>query len=163
DQHPAAHPGHRVARRAPAGACGRGDPDRCAGRLPCGRAAIAHEALRPRSPSSPDPDRARPDCGVPPRPVARSQRRFRRRSRRRFGDVVRLELATGTPPEIRELLTRELTIGADQVYETAAPLGLAALAELAALDRPELKRAPWKPVAAHQFPREGGSALLAQI
>ena len=83
--------------------------------------------------------------------------------RRRFGDVVRLELATGTPPEIRELLTRELTIGADQVYETAAPLGLAALAELAALDRPELKRAPWKPVAAHQFPREGGSALLAQI
>jgi polyphosphate kinase len=83
--------------------------------------------------------------------------------RRRLGDVVRLEVDHATPPEIRDLLMRELAIGPDQIYETAAPLGLAALAELAALDRPDLQRRPWEPVTAHDFADGGGTTLLAQI
>ena len=60
--------------------------------------------------------------------------------RRRFGEVVRLEIGADAPAEIRDLLTSRLGIESDRVYESSAPLGLAALAELAALDRPELKR-----------------------
>ena len=83
--------------------------------------------------------------------------------RRRIGDVVRLELGTDTAPEIRDLLMRGLAIGPDQIYETAAPLGLTAVAELAALDRPEFKSRPWKPVTAAQFADSGGTTLLGRI
>jgi polyphosphate kinase len=82
---------------------------------------------------------------------------------RRFGDVVRLEIGSETPDEIRELLTRRLGIKADQVYESDAPLGLAALAELATLDRPDLKREPWRPVTTNPFAGSGGTTLLARI
>jgi polyphosphate kinase len=83
-------------------------------------------------------------------------------SRRRFGDVVRLEVGTGTPAEIREILIRELAIEPTQVFESAAPLGLAALAELTALPRPELRREQWQAITASHF-AGGGTSLLAQI
>jgi polyphosphate kinase len=83
--------------------------------------------------------------------------------RRRFGDVVRLEVTTTTPDEIREILTSELAIESDLVYESSAPLGLAALTELADLDRPELKSKRWRPVTARPFASSGNTALLSQI
>jgi polyphosphate kinase len=83
--------------------------------------------------------------------------------RRRFGDVVRLEVAEGTPAAIVDVLTRALAISPDQVYESAAPLGLAGLRELAELDRPELDREPWRPVTPNAFTGGGASGLLAQI
>jgi polyphosphate kinase len=83
--------------------------------------------------------------------------------RRSFGDVVRLELGTATPPPIRETLVRELAIDRDQVYESTAPLGLAALAELADEQRPDLKREPWRPVTPRPFAGRGSTTLLAQI
>ena len=81
---------------------------------------------------------------------------------RRLGDVVRLELPFDAPPEIRELLVHELGIDASQLYVSSAPLGLAALAELAALPRPDLTREPWRPITSHQF-SSSGSALLTKI
>src|SRR5215207_9787103 len=86
-------------------------------------------------------------------------------SRRRFGDVVRLEVAATAPPEIREILVRELALEPRQVYECSAPLGLAALAELAAFDRPDLQRDPWRPVTTAQFAGGGGggNTMLARI
>jgi polyphosphate kinase len=60
-------------------------------------------------------------------------------------------VGTTTPPQIRDLLMLELAIGPQQIYETAAPLRLAALAELVTLDRPDLKHRPWEPVTAHEF------------
>jgi polyphosphate kinase len=83
--------------------------------------------------------------------------------RRRFGDVVRLEVTTTTPDEIRELLTDALAIEPDLVYESAAPLGLAALAELADLARPELKSKRWRPVTARPFASSGTTSLLGEI
>jgi polyphosphate kinase len=84
--------------------------------------------------------------------------------RRSFGDVVRLEVEAKAPHEIRDFLVRGLALEPDQVYETAAPLGLAALSELAALDRPDLQRDPWRPVTAHEFAGGGGgNAVLARI
>jgi polyphosphate kinase len=84
--------------------------------------------------------------------------------RRRFGDAVRLEIAAAAPSGIRDLLMRELALGPDQVYESSAPLGLAALAELAAdEDRPDLKWKPWRPVTAQQFATRSGTSLLSQV
>jgi polyphosphate kinase len=83
--------------------------------------------------------------------------------RRRFGEVARLEVAVGTDPALLDVLMRELRVGAEQVYETAAPLGLRALDELARLDRPELQLKPWKPVTRRPFANRSPTALLAQI
>jgi polyphosphate kinase len=83
--------------------------------------------------------------------------------RRRFGDVVRLEVSATMPGAIRELLLGALAIGPDQLYETAAPLGLAGLAELASQGPDELKRKPWRPVTSGQFTTGSGTALLAKI
>jgi polyphosphate kinase len=83
--------------------------------------------------------------------------------RRGFGDVVRLEVERGIAPAILEVLTLRLAITADQVYESAAPLGLSALAELAELDRPELRDDAWRGVTVHPFANRDGTALLSQI
>jgi polyphosphate kinase len=82
--------------------------------------------------------------------------------RRRFGEVVRLEVSGETPAEIRKVVGRQLALAPEQVYETAAPLGLADLTELAAFDRRDLKRRRWRPVTARQF-AGGRTRLLAQI
>ncbi|HYH51208.1 MAG TPA: polyphosphate kinase 1 [Acidimicrobiia bacterium] len=65
---------------------------------------------------------------------------------RRFGRAVRLEVAAGTPVAVRELLLRELQLGADDLYESEQLLDLGSLSELYALTRPELKYPPWTPV-----------------
>ena len=82
-------------------------------------------------------------------------------SQRRFGNVARLEVDAAAPAEVRQVLAAELGIQAHQVYESAAPVGLAALAQLA--ERPGRKRKRWRPVTAPQFAKGGGASLLAQI
>ncbi|MGA2528259.1 MAG: polyphosphate kinase 1 [Acidimicrobiales bacterium] len=66
--------------------------------------------------------------------------------RRRFGRAVRLEVDRDTPNEVRELLLAELELGADDIYESNAPLGLGQLWALHAIDRPDLHEAPWVPM-----------------
>ena len=65
---------------------------------------------------------------------------------RRFGRAVRLEVDAGMPPGVRELLLRELQLGADDLYEVVHLLDLGSLSELYALNRPELKYVAWTPV-----------------
>jgi polyphosphate kinase len=83
--------------------------------------------------------------------------------RRRFGNVVRLEVDAAMPGAIRELLLGALAIGPDQVYDSSAPLGLAALAELASEGPDELRRKPWRPLTSNQFATGTDTALLAKI
>jgi polyphosphate kinase len=66
--------------------------------------------------------------------------------RRRFGRAVRLEVDTTMSPEVRELLTRELDLADEDVYELAGPLDLGGLWAVHGLDRPDLKDPPWKSV-----------------
>jgi len=63
--------------------------------------------------------------------------------RTKFGKVVRLEIDTLMPDEVRDVLQRELEIDDDAVTVVDGPLDLSGLWALLALDRPELKDTPW--------------------
>src|SRR5581483_8747109 len=78
--------------------------------------------------------------------------------RRRFGRAVRLEVAAGMSLEARELLARELEVSADDVYVVDGPLDLSGLWGVYALDRPELKAAPFAPVTAPPLTGVGDEA-----
>jgi polyphosphate kinase len=64
--------------------------------------------------------------------------------RRRFGAVVRLEVAATMPEHVIRLLQRELDVDDDAVVTVEGPLNLGDLSGLAdAIDRPELAEPPW--------------------
>jgi polyphosphate kinase len=64
--------------------------------------------------------------------------------RRRFGAVVRLEVAQTMPENVVRLLQRELDVDDDAVVTVEGPLNLGDLSGLAdAIDRPELAYPPW--------------------
>jgi polyphosphate kinase len=82
---------------------------------------------------------------------------------RRFANVARLEVPVTAPARVVEWLRRELGVERDQVYRSAAPLGLASLHELASLDRPELTYDAWRPVNPRAFVQPTPADLLARI
>jgi polyphosphate kinase len=63
--------------------------------------------------------------------------------KRRFGAGVRLEVDAGVPDRIRRMLLDKLEIDEEDAYPSSAPLGLAALMQLASLNRPDLRDAPF--------------------
>jgi polyphosphate kinase len=65
--------------------------------------------------------------------------------RRYFGSVVRLQAAKGTAPRVLGMLTRNLGLTPEDVYEVDGPLGFSAFQQLASLDRPNLKDPPIAP------------------
>jgi polyphosphate kinase len=66
--------------------------------------------------------------------------------KRRFGDIVRVEVSSRASAEMVERLARGLGADESQIYPIESPLDLADLGELATLDRPDLKYEPWVPV-----------------
>ena len=66
--------------------------------------------------------------------------------RRRFGEVVRLEVERSMPAETRAILERGLQCSPEDVYEVAGTLDLTALFEIADLDIPSLQLPAWTPV-----------------
>jgi polyphosphate kinase len=71
--------------------------------------------------------------------------------KRRFGDVVRVEVSSRASDEMVERLTRGLGADESQIYRIDSPLDLSELRELAALDRPDLKYELWIPVVPPRF------------
>jgi polyphosphate kinase len=65
--------------------------------------------------------------------------------RRRFGDVVRLEVSGSVSSRMLARMTDGLGVGDDQVYPIRGPLDLADLSQVASLDRADLKDEPWVP------------------
>jgi polyphosphate kinase len=82
--------------------------------------------------------------------------------RRRFGDVVRVEISASTSAAMLERLKRGLGVADDQIYLVRGPLALADAMQLARLDRPELKDDPWVPVTHPRF-AAGPSEIFAEI
>jgi polyphosphate kinase len=83
---------------------------------------------------------------------------------RRFGAVVRLTIQHDMPQRIRALLMENLNLSPEDVYEAPDILGLAAIAELLQIDRPDLKDPPFYPrvPALLRAPR-GSADLFAAI
>jgi polyphosphate kinase len=71
--------------------------------------------------------------------------------RRRFGDVVRVEVSGSVSSSMLDRLKRGLRATDEQIYLIAGLLDLAELQELVQLDRPELKDEPWYPVVHPRF------------
>ncbi len=65
--------------------------------------------------------------------------------RRRFGDVVRVEVSSSASSEMVARLQSGLGADETQIYRVESPLDLSELRELAAIDRPELTLEPWIP------------------
>ncbi|MEM1128375.1 MAG: polyphosphate kinase 1 [Bacteroidota bacterium] len=65
---------------------------------------------------------------------------------RRFAPVVRLEIEADMPPRVRQLLTRELELEPDDIYEAHGLLDHSDCAKLADVDLPAFKYTPWEPV-----------------
>ena len=83
---------------------------------------------------------------------------------RRFGDVVRLQVGEDMPAHILEILMNNLEINSSQVYRGKGPLSFSRLMGLAALERPDLKDAPFVPaVPAALIAQSDDDDLFAQI
>ena len=77
--------------------------------------------------------------------------------RRRFGDVVRLEVSRSASRAMRERLIEGLDVRPGQVYEVEGLLDQSELWQLVALDRPDLKPAAWAPVVPPRWARASGA------
>jgi polyphosphate kinase len=64
---------------------------------------------------------------------------------RHFGSAVRLEVETGMPERIRNILVSNLGLAPFQVYAQDAPIGKVSLMELTKINRPDLKDTPFLP------------------
>jgi polyphosphate kinase len=71
--------------------------------------------------------------------------------RRRFGDVVRVEVSGSVSIRMLDRLKRGLHATDDQIYLIGGLIDLAELQELVQLDRPDLKDEPWYPVVHPRF------------
>ena len=67
--------------------------------------------------------------------------------RRRFGQAVRLEVASGISTDLLDMLVSEVDVPEDNVFLSDVPLDLGGLRDLAAVDRPDLAPEPWVPLA----------------
>jgi polyphosphate kinase len=79
--------------------------------------------------------------------------------KRRFGDVVRVEVSSSASDEMVERLARGLGADESQIYRIESPLDLADLMELSRLDRPDLKYEPWVPLIAPRLAGAQGDTL----
>ena len=78
-------------------------------------------------------------------------------AKRRFADVVRLEINDAMPAEVLDILLKNLEVEPGDVYKVKGPLALSRLKHLLAIDRPDLKDKPFVPSLAPglQPPDEG--------
>lgn len=83
--------------------------------------------------------------------------------RRRFGDVVRLEISDGASERLRTRLIEGLGVSPHQVYPIHGLLDLADAFEIANLPRPEHKFEPWAPVTRGRLRRDSGRDFFAEI
>jgi polyphosphate kinase len=83
--------------------------------------------------------------------------------RRRFGDVVRLEVSESMSEAMLAYLTEGLRIDDDQIYPVRGLLDLSGLAEIADLDRPELKYEAWVGVTRRPFNVRDARSMFASL
>jgi polyphosphate kinase len=65
--------------------------------------------------------------------------------RRRRGQVIRIEFDSGTPPELRAFVAREVAVPDSRVSVLRGPLALSQISELTRIPRDDLKFVPYNP------------------
>jgi polyphosphate kinase len=83
--------------------------------------------------------------------------------RRRFGDVVRLEVWESMSEMMLAQLKEELGINDDQVYPVRGLIDMSQLTEIADLDRPELKFDRWAGVTRRPFTAPDARTLFLSL
>ena len=83
--------------------------------------------------------------------------------RRRFGDVVRVEVADEMSEAMLGRLKDGLGVSAAQMFPVDGRLDLADLKQIADIDRPELRYDPWLPVTRTRFRPGDGRDLFDEI
>lgn len=83
--------------------------------------------------------------------------------RRRFGDVVRLEISQTASRAMLDRLEEGLGVAAEQIYPIRGQLDMADLMQIASIDRPDLKDEPWQPVTQPRLTFPNRRDLFAEI
>ena len=78
--------------------------------------------------------------------------------RRRFGDVVRLEVSSGASNTMLTWLKQGLAVTDLQVYPTSGLVDMADVSQLADINRPDLKFEPWIPLTRARLSSSPGRA-----
>jgi polyphosphate kinase len=76
-------------------------------------------------------------------------------TKRRFGDVVRLEVSASMSRAMLDRLKEGLRVPDDQVYPINGILDLADAMQIAEVDRPDLKDDPWVPITQARISNNG--------
>jgi polyphosphate kinase len=84
-------------------------------------------------------------------------------TRHRFSRVIRLEVQSGMPADVRDLLTAQLGLDDSGVYEFHGLPALAAFFALHALDRPELKGPLFSPATQPALADPEGGTIFERI
>lgn len=83
--------------------------------------------------------------------------------RRRFGDVVRLEVSDDASPKMLDLLRDAMDVGPDQVYPIEGILDFADFSNLADIDRPDLRFEAWAPLTQPRLQSNLAADFFGQI
>lgn len=70
---------------------------------------------------------------------------------RRFGHIIRMEIAHGSSPDLVSFLTEHLKLQPFQIYRVKGPLAFSDMQQLYGIDRPTLKAEPFYPYLAPMF------------
>ncbi len=81
--------------------------------------------------------------------------------RRRRGEVIRLKMSAGAPPELRSLIMEELGVTEDEVVEVRGLLGVADLKELVLSSRKDLLWPPFVPRVPERVQDNDGDLFAA--
>ncbi len=83
--------------------------------------------------------------------------------RRRFGAVVRLEVASSISRAMLSRLAERLSVQRDNIYPVRGLLDLADVGQLYSIDRPDLKYEQWIPYTQRRLSVESDGDLFAEI
>jgi polyphosphate kinase len=82
---------------------------------------------------------------------------------RRFADAVRVEITEDMPSQVLEILSTNMELDPEDIYKINGPLSLVRVRQLARLDRPDLRFAPFLPALPPALTQEEDEDIFSAI